>query len=436
MYQANSPLGDEVFTIDGELDLTIQKSTVSLILGSASDPDDPGIVIDGSELVSLNAYISAGSALPPFLGLSVSTPDGLTFEYDRTSGDFEMYGDLQAQFATAGGQTTYVGLSLGTESQPGLEIENGNLESVVAGIDGQFNVWGLEFSSPISNPALVTYSEQNAEWTISGTVSVLFADQFQVSVTLGTQSAPGIVIENGQFALNNLKLQMDNLNLGLFSLQQLYVDYADENGTYTFSVSADVVLPTGTSIAGTFVFDGYKLDDIALSYSSSTGISLGDTGLFINALSGSIQNIDDPANLIFSGSMTVTYGTELSLLGKKASLLAATGSFTVSSSELDLSGSVYVGAYYSGNNSWQGLLGEGTGTIDLDWGSHTYTAQIQISMLEDTIQINAGFEFTGTAQDYTIEINADAQVQIPSFVPFIGGSTLGSVNLVFRLHQL
>src|SRR5262249_2623578 len=152
--------------------------------------------------------------------LSLKTNAGLTFLYDSSQDEFEMYGDLQATF-----RTTTIDLTLGNATTPGLLIQQGNLKQLVCSVSGQVSVYGLTIDASPSNPPTLTYSDTDT-FTLSGAFDVLFTSQFKVSVSLGTQANPGIVVQNGDFKLDNLQVELDNLDYGIFTLHDFLLAYS------------------------------------------------------------------------------------------------------------------------------------------------------------------------------------------------------------------
>ena len=171
------------------------------------------------------------------------------------------------------------------------------------------------------------------------------------------------------------------------------------------------------------------LDDISLSYNAGTltGIPIPDTGVYVTEMSGSLQNLDEPANIIVSGTIQAVFGKQISIGGTSCAIFAATGSFTADSQELVISGDYYEGAYQSGGN-WHDVLGGGSATVTLDWATGDYTASVSESLYEGIFVITAELAFDDSGN---LGINASATVEIPKSVPFIGGTVLGSMNFAF-----
>lgn len=75
--------------------------------------------------------------------LRPSSPDGLTFSYNRQQEQFKMYGDLKATVPSTGGKPTSITATLGDQAHPGLVIKGGEPQSLKMSLSGQFDVFGL-----------------------------------------------------------------------------------------------------------------------------------------------------------------------------------------------------------------------------------------------------------------------------------------------------
>ncbi len=226
------------------------------------------------------------------------------------------------------------------------------------------------------------------------------------------------------FDLINFSFKLDNVPIGAFTLNYLDISYASAGDVW--SGSASVTFPTGWSISASMTFVDGVLDDISLAYNAgtSTGIAIPDTGIFVTEISGSLQNLDEPASIIVSGSIQAVFGKQISIGGKSCAIFAATGSFTADSQELEISGNYYEGAYQSGGN-WNGILGTGSASVNLDWAAGVYSASVSESLYEGIFVISAEFSFDDSGD---LGIIATATVEVPSSVPFIGGTKLGSMS--------
>lgn len=108
---------DDRFHMYGELDVDRMGSGVQIKMGTR---DDPGLVVSHEKGVeNVNMSVSGKFTL---IGVTIEIPTGdpLTFKYDKAAGEYDISGAITVpQFFSA---TT----TLGTASQPGLKIKNGD----------------------------------------------------------------------------------------------------------------------------------------------------------------------------------------------------------------------------------------------------------------------------------------------------------------------
>lgn len=429
------------FAVTGALTATLAAPTgstqpdtkVGLRLGYTGTVDQPGVVIRHGTLTRFDATVTADFSI---YGIKVSTPKGLTFDYDQPQGTFELYGGLIAMF-NAGGAPQAVVASLGDSNRPGIVVTDGHLTDLNISLSGQFNFFGLAVDV---NNASVVYSRANDEVDLSGSISL--TKVFQVSAGLGSAQHPGIVIKDGHFQLDDITLRASNIDFGAINIQQVVIAFQKSNSTdtsanfsdYTFSMSAIVSFPEGWEVGAAFRFRGATLDGIDLFYevTSGEGIAIGDTGLFVTYIDASLQNLADPSNIIVHGALDLTYGGTIKVFGLDGSAFVAQGDFTVDRDHLQLAGGFYFGAQQTNSANgmepkFKGLVGQGTGAINLDWSKHLYTATIDVQWYDGVINVGASFAFDGTG-DFIIQ--AHAALNVPENVPFIGGDNLGDAEVL------
>ena len=274
--------------------------------------------------------------------------------------------------------------TMGTADDPGLIIQNGVVTQINMSITRVIPDLRVRIRDRRRRPRLYGHERRIP---ISGTFTL--TDVFTASVQLGTGSSnPGITVINGVFDLINFSFNLDNVPIGAFTLNYLDISYASAGDVW--SGSASVTFPTGWSISASMTFVDGVLDDISLAYNAgtSTGIAIPDTGIFVTEISGSLQNLDEPASIIVSGSIQAVFGKQISIGGKSWAIFAATGSFTADSQELEISGNYYEGAYQSGGN-WNGILGTGSASVNLNWAAGVYSASVSESLYEGIFVISA-----------------------------------------------
>ena len=169
--------------------------------------------------------------------------------------------------------------------------------------------------------------------------------------------------------------------------------------------------------------------DIGLFYDSGStpGIEIADTGFFLTHLSGELDNLNNISQLVVSASATIDFGDRINVptipgifSGGPFSLVEATGSITVSASELDLSGSVTL---------LGGLLGQGSASVDLNWGTGVYMVSGQFGMFDNIITFSGSLTINNQGD---IDALAMASINIPPQIPFIGGDSLANINFALQ----
>lgn len=318
------------------------------------------------------------------------------------------------------------GLTLPVDGTNFVDIGRSGVASFSVSLSQGFDLFGFPLEVPGGEALTVKYVPSQQEFTVSGDVRA--PELFDASVTLGSAGQQGLVIKDGTFQLDNFSLALGHVDLGAFVIENIAVSFSQGGD---ISGTLDMWLPEAeASIGGKITLVNGKVDDISLTYSDTEGIELGDTGLFLTTISASVQNIDDPSNLVVSGGIGVDFGPGLSILNENVSLFRAEGSFTVDRNELVLSGAVGFGAVADDNCDGQvtGLLGEGSATMTLDWGARTYSIQTTASMDDGVFRFDAGFSFNALGD---ITISAQADVDVPEGIPFIGGKTLAQLAFVF-----
>jgi len=403
----------ESFALYGTVTASISGVT---LVGNLGDATDPGLSLVNGQLVEFNLGVTADFTL---FGLTCNVQD-LTFQYQSMSGntDYVLYGGLSLSVS---GNT--LSATMGNDSNPGLIIQNNVVTQINMAITGSFEISGFGFAIV---DAGCDYIASADEYLIFGTFTL--TDVFTASVQLGTGSSnPGITIINGDFQLDNFAFSLDNVPIGAFTLNYVDISYASTDDVW--SGAGQVTFPTGWSIAASLTFVNGNLDDISLTYNAgtSTGIAIPDTGMFVTEISASLENLDEPANIIVSGSIQAVFGKKISIGGTTCTIFAATGSFTADSQELVITGNYYEGAYES-NGNWTGILGSGSASVDLDWAAGVYTASVSESLYDGTFVISASLAFDDSGD---LGIIATASVNVPDAVPFIGGTQLGSMSFAF-----
>ncbi|MFM7127801.1 MAG: beta strand repeat-containing protein, partial [bacterium] len=409
----------ESFSLYGNVSISIDGVNLTGLLGNATLP---GLSLVNGQLETLNLGVTTDFTL---FGLNCNIND-LTFIYEASSSTYIMYGALSVSIAD-GSSTQKISATMGTQSNPGLTIVGSTVTEINMSLNADFTVDGFSFEVV---DAGIMYQASDDTYQIYGTFTL--SDVFSASVQLGTQANPGIIVSNSVFIVNEIAISLDNVAIGAFTLN--YVDISYDSSGNEWQGAAAVTFPTGWQIGASMTFINGNLDDISLFYSAgkSQGIAIPDTGIFVTYIEASLQNLDDPVSIIVSGSIVGDFGGQISIGGVTCRIFTAMGSFSADGQQLSISGDYYLGAYQSNNSNpltgWTGILGSGSASVDLNWSAGTYTASMSCSLYGGIFVISAEMAFNDEGD---LGLIATATVEVPSEVPFIGGTKLGSMSFAF-----
>ena len=131
--------------------------------------------------------------------------------------------------------------------------------------------------------------------------SVSASNVFAASVSLGTQQAPGLLIQNDDWQLNGLTLRAADVNLGTFRLDELELSFEKSATSWQVYASCGVVLPMGVGAYGSFVLTNTGVDAIKVGLTSETGVWIPETPLYVTSIDGSLENLSNPSRITLSG---------------------------------------------------------------------------------------------------------------------------------------
>ncbi len=232
------------FEIYGNTSVTFDSETVAISLGSSSNP---GIRIDGGLVDHINMGITADFTLR-----SISfAVDALTFEWDKAGDYFELYGVAEATFD---GETARV--ALGTSSNPGVKIENNELQHINMSVLGTFDMKGISFTAEDLG---FVWDKSSNHFLIFGGASATF-DSETVSVLMGNSSDPGVRIVNNVIQYINMGITAD------FTLKDM--SFTADGLTFEWDSAEDHFEIYGSASA---TFDGETLS-VLLGNASDPGI--------------------------------------------------------------------------------------------------------------------------------------------------------------------
>jgi hypothetical protein len=388
----------DAYDISGSASATFGDTTIGLSLGDAANP---GLVIANGQVEALAAGVTGGFTAA---GLGIDA-NNLGFDYNATANDFSLYGAVSV--TTADGALDNLTGTLGTIDNPGLVIANGQLQSLDVGLSGSFNLFGL---TATAESLTIDYSTSLHQLELSGGVGVRLTSGLVANAAI---AEGGLLIDTSTGALSfDTRNGFDvrgSLALGSYGINDLDIHFADVNGQT--DVTAGGTLDLGEfSVASTLDIVGGRLNDIGVDYHSTPGIEVGETGLFITDLNGTIDNLTDPAALVVRLGATVEEGPT-------NALLVATGTITASANSFDLNGSVQL----------LGGLIQANADLYVSDVNGQFAAGATISTSED----NGIFQFTGAlALDGSgdLTLDATATVNLPNSTPDFVREAVEAIN--------
>jgi uncharacterized repeat protein (TIGR01451 family) len=318
-------------------------------------------------------------------------------------------------------------------SNHGIVIQNGQLQSLYISVDGGFNFASI---SILPKDLTIQYDATNDDLKLSGGLSLSLSSAIQADAEI-VKGALVINTDTGALSFDaseGLELKA-SVTIGPFSVKDLDIKFSEGTGGINVSASGTLDFPGGFDVSASFSVVNGQLAEIGLSYSDDTGIAVGDTGLFITAMSGEIDNINDPTNLDITASVTATYGKTITIAGTDYSLLKVKVSIDkLDKDELDLSGNVWLLDTSTGNSTDadNGVLGTGTATLDLSWSTGVYTASVDVSLLNDTFDFDGSIYFNSSGY---LTVSATATINVPEVLrTLVGQDQLLSANFYLQVQ--
>lgn len=447
---------EDYFEMYGDIEFDIGDDAVVANMG---DSDNPGLIIENGSLTEINIGITEDFT---FSGLSVKTED-LGVEW-QSGGEFYLYGDANL---SVDGET--IDTDFGTSDDPGLVIENGELKSFEVDVNSDLTLGNLEVEAKDLD---IAYSDGIFE--VTGELEI--TEVFSLSVTLGSDDAPGLEIDvsgsEPTFKVEDLTIEIDHADLGTIDLKSFVLSF-DENGITESEV--DVVFTSGTEIDADIKFAGdpVSIDEISITYTADNleeALELFE-GIQIAEMSGTVGNLTNTSDLFVDADLTAIFGGGFTLSGESATLLEMYDAVTIDANEFTMSGEVNVGAYENSSGDWKSLLGDGDFSLDVIFQDYTETVEyenpvydlfVEAGVSEDDLESAGIDEYESIEVSYTASVLAEIDVSIPSdplvefdasvyvnsnkdfdalidvtfyvpsSIPFIGGDKLGSVDGAIR----
>jgi uncharacterized repeat protein (TIGR01451 family) len=215
-----------------------------------------------------------------------------------------------------------------------------------------------------------------------------------------------IVNVKGSFSLDNIKLvpkvwEIKNAKLSLDT------EAKEVKGEGT------MLIPTGIELSGGIGFVDKKLNFVKIG-GSNLNKPIGDTGAFLQSISGQVNNLAKPDQIESSlTNVVVTAGPKL-----KISLPSwAGGAGSGAAVELDASGSITRDRLKTnGTIKIAGGLVKGKGEAELNWNKKFFNAEAEFSMLGGIIKTKSKFT---ADKNFNIMMSGAASVNVPDNIPVL-----------------
>jgi len=228
---------------------------------------------------------------------------------------------------------------------------------------------------------------------------------------------------------NYIKISNNSVNpvevVGTFSASNIdiapgwkikYAELGIDTTNKRVTARGTLIIPSNIEIGADVIFDSGVLTYADIK-ADRLNKPIGTTGAFLQSIEGQYKGGNTSA---FTGKVGITAGAQINLNlpswaggNKRGSLVELNASATITSSNLTANGDITV----------LGGLMRGTANAEVNWDKGYLWASSYFNILDGLITTKTQFLATSNLNLYMF---GEANVNIPSFVPFIGGTNLGS----------
>lgn len=390
---------------------------MTVTLGSKADP---GMVIKNGSLESLKVTVDGTFEL---LKLSIAA-EGLTIAYHKENSEFAIFGGVRISTASQGGIQVLkdLAVTLGSEDTPGIKIVDGKLEALDIAINGDINLFKLT-ASP--RDLRVRYSVAENQLQITGALSITFAPKLTLVASL---PGDGLLIDTdtGKVQIKGIGLKaQSNISFGAMTIKGLHVEYEESNsGEVSISAGAEIELPSGLAVGGSFKIVEGKLEAISISFEKNPGILVANGLINIYGLEVQVEGLSNLDNFMFKGTVKATVGPLVKFGGEAYALADVTGSITITTKNLTLDGDVQLIGGHFGNGKFKGVLAwDNVARVTFDAEVNLYPGDVIRGKISAYADIHGNVDF-----------NAQMGVFVPRGVPLAGGASLGQLGVELRIR--
>ncbi|MBA4318256.1 MAG: hypothetical protein C0412_07630 [Flavobacterium sp.] len=181
---------NKTFKIYGKAKIILENDSILVSIG---DSLNPGIIITNRILENVNLSISSSFNLKKVKVI----PQNLTFKWNKGAYSYKMYGAIEIEIDSQ--KTTAL---LGTEANPGIEIDSSKIKYINIGVTGKLNLKSLSIKPKVLT---VNWDSGNSQYKMYGDICVMLM-QDSLEANLGTLEKPGVLIREGK--LINLDISL------------------------------------------------------------------------------------------------------------------------------------------------------------------------------------------------------------------------------------
>lgn len=290
---------------------------------------------------------------------------------------------------------------------------NGDIEFTANGIQGNysssFELFGLPFAI---NDLNINTSEQSVTVNVTAMLPEVLGGTTQNAIIKFIDNGGGINAQllGGRFEIPGFKLfkkiETGGAYVELYPLDEIY----GGGGSFILPGFGDPSDPR--QIGGSFLVESEKLTDLRIE-GTNLNIVLGTTGLILDTVGVSGENLNDEIELTLSGDATVTGGPSISI-----------GVEEITAFEGELAISHQPSNGYTSLGGEAKLFGIDTGNASITYNPPNYAkldANVNVAGIFDAA---AGVQFSAGNLSGSLKGN----LTIPDNVPIAGGRSLGKVE--------
>lgn len=421
-------LAAKTLQISGDAKFTFKAKAVNVEMNvTLGTKEKPGLVIKDGAVDSFQVAVTGTFEL---LKLSIAA-EQLTVEYKKENQEYAVHGGIKLSTAPQAGVQVIkdLAVTLGNKDKPGIKIVNGSLDSLDITINGEINLFKI---TATPKNLRISYTAARNQLQITGELTITLAPKLELTAAL---PGDGLLIDTstGKVQIRGLSLAAQgDIKFGTMTIKGLMVEYSeDESGEVSIAAAAEIQLPSGLAVGGSFKIINGKLDAIGISFEKNPGIQVANGLVNIYRIEASVEGLTNLDNFKISGRVKATVGPLVKFGGESYALADVTGTINITPTYLELLGDVQLVGGKFGNGQFAGRLlwnpkpedKNQSPRVTFDAEVNLYPGDIVRGKISAYADINGNVDFT-----------AQMGVFIPQAVPMAGGISLGQLNVELRIR--